>query len=146
MPRVEVKDKLEEKGIISTAQRRLIVETLLEADGHLDAENLFFLVREKDPTIGLATVYRTLKLLKEKGLIQEHRFGDGHRFYESNVGTKSHYHFECIGCGRIVKFESCEVDDLIDGIADANDFSVEEKHLKLVGYCGDCRRLNLSSF
>ena len=89
-----------------TSQRRLLLEVLTECDAHVDAEGIYALAKERDPNISLATVYRTLKMLKEAGIVQERildREGQKH-YYE--LAAKAHYHFTCLECGRVMEFES----------------------------------------
>ena len=74
-------------GLKKTSQREMILLLFLQTEGHLSAEDLYLLVREKDPTVGFTTVYRTLKLLSECGLAREERLGDGRRRYEHHYIT-----------------------------------------------------------
>src|ERR1043166_6337143 len=75
---------IQKQGLKRTAQRDLILEVFLNTEGHLSGEDLYQLVREKDPTVGQTTVYRTLRLLTEAGLAREVRFGDGRALSENN--------------------------------------------------------------
>ncbi|MFQ6111757.1 MAG: Fur family transcriptional regulator, partial [Nitrospinota bacterium] len=83
-----------------TRQRRLILDTFLEIESHLSAEELYRHLQGKDKSIGLATVYRTLKLLSQAGLAAERRFGDGQTRYEHVYAHEHHDHLVCERCGE----------------------------------------------
>ncbi len=103
--RVLLQAYMNKKGLRSTDQRKLIVETFFESDNHVSIEELLAQVRAKDPRVGYATVYRTLKLLAECGVANERRFGDGLTRYELADDTNHHDHLICIDCGDITEFE-----------------------------------------
>src|ERR1700728_1273015 len=103
LKRWELMNEEEAQRIRLTAQRRALIETIQEADGHLDAAGLLELARKRDPKIDRATVYRTLELLKRLGLIDEldlmHINGEKH-YYEVKT-QKDHLHLACFRCGEI---------------------------------------------
>src|SRR5450755_4475826 len=105
------------KGLRSTDQRRLIVETFFHAQHHVSIEDLLALVRSQDARVGYATVYRTLKLLTECGVASERRFGDGLTRYELADDTSHHDHLICVECGDITEFEEPRIEALQDSIA-----------------------------
>ncbi len=88
-----------------TTQRRLIREVLEANEGHLDVEAIHDRVKIRDPNISLATVYRTLAVLKEMGRVEEHGLGEDHGHYEA-VHDRPHYHFACLGCGKAIEFDA----------------------------------------
>ena len=87
-----------------TEQRRLILEIIQQARGHLDANEIYQQARQKLPSISLSTVYRSLQLFKELELIEEHQFDGMRRYYETTPRPK-HHHLVCLGCGRIFEFK-----------------------------------------
>ena len=121
-----------------TSQRRLILEALEESDAHLDAEALHDQVKLHDPDISLATIYRTLAVLKEMGLVEEHRLGEEHGHYES-VRDNPHYHFTCLGCGRVTEFDTPLVAQIRHELSEQEGVRVTGAHLHLSGYCAHCQ-------
>jgi Fur family ferric uptake transcriptional regulator len=130
---------LSERGLKSTRQRALIVDTFLAAGGHLDVDGLLARVREKAPRVSAATVYRTMKLLTECGLARAQRFGDGHTRYESGFNRDHHDHLICTSCGDIVEFENDRIEALQDAVARRHHFVVTDHKLELYGLCRDCQ-------
>src|SRR4030095_14014725 len=100
--RADLNDYMLKRGLRSTEQRRLIIDTFFEQHEHITIENLLRLVRAVDARVGYATVYRTMKLLSESGVVQEHKFGDGFTRYELSDEEAHHDHLVCIECGKII--------------------------------------------
>ena len=93
----------------STEQRQAILDTFLEADGHLSLDELLARVQVRKPGVGYATVYRTMKLFTDAGVAQERRFGDGQaRFEPAELDDEHHDHLICDLCGHIFEFEDEE--------------------------------------
>ena len=92
-----------ERGLKSTRQRSLIIDTFFGSGGHLSVEQLWSKVRLNDARVSVATVYRTMKLLSECGLAEARNFGDGQTRYEASVGKHHHDHLICTRCGQIVE-------------------------------------------
>ena len=128
------------KGLRSTDQRRLIVETFFKSPNHVSIEELLAQVREQDPKVGYATVYRTLKLLTECGVAFERRFGDGLARYELADDEAHHDHLICIECGTIVEFEEPRVEALQEAVATQHGYELRSHKHELYGICGDCQR------
>lgn len=124
-------------GLRMTRQRQLILKVLQESQEHLDADALHDRLKAADPRIGLATVYRTLALLKEFGLAEEHRLGEEHGHFEA-VPEKPHYHFACQGCGRVIEFDAARVMSFVQSLAKQEGVHVTEVQLFLRGYCAEC--------
>ncbi len=125
-------------GLKFTRQRELIADVFFRAGGHLKVEDLLERVRQADPQVSLATVYRTMKLLTECGLAEPHRFGDGHTRYEPSEGEDEHHdHIICTECGRIIEFFNPELEALQESIASAHGFIVTRHRMELYGTCGD---------
>ncbi len=127
------------KGLRSTDQRKLIVETFFRAENHVSIEELLAQVREKDPRVGYATVYRTLKLLTECGVANERRFGDGLTRYELADDVTHHDHLICIECGDIVEFEEQRIEELQEGVARRHGYELRSHKHELYGVCPRCR-------
>src|SRR5262249_23250328 len=106
------------KGLRSTDQRRLIVDTFFKAPNHVSIEELLAEVRERDPKVGYATVYRTLKVVAECGVAFDRRFGDGLTRYELADDTTHHHdHLICVECGKITEFEEPRIEELQEQVA-----------------------------
>jgi Fur family ferric uptake transcriptional regulator len=128
------------RGLRSTEQRRLIIDTLFTAREHVTIDRLLEQVRVTDPKVGYATVYRTLKLLTESGVAQEHHFGDGHTRYELADSEAHHDHLICVECGSITEFEEPAVEALQDRIASRHGFEIRAHKHELYGVCAECQR------
>jgi Fur family ferric uptake transcriptional regulator len=135
----EVDVMLRQRGITATSRRLLIADILLSRGGHLGAEELHALAHEEEPRIGLATVYRTLKLFTSKGLLAQRDFGEGRRRYE-NTGDGHHDHLICLDCGAVVEFDVPEIERLQAEVARGNGFLPVSHRMELFGYCPSCRK------
>ncbi len=127
------------KGLRSTEQRRLIVETFFHAPAHITIEALLGQVRSADPRVGYATVYRTLKLLAESGVANERHFGDGVTRYELADGDTHHDHLICIECQGITEFEEPRIEQLQDDVANRYGFDLRTHKHELYGVCAQCQ-------
>ena len=140
----KLRDKLNvymnDRGLRSTEQRRLVTESFFRSEGHLSIEDLLEIVRRDEAKIGYATVYRTLKLLKESGLAYERHFGDGNSRYEVAWEDEHHDHMICLDCGKIVEFEDEKIERLQDKLATKLGFKIKRHKHELYGTCtrDDC--------
>jgi Fe2+ or Zn2+ uptake regulation protein len=121
-----------------TPQRRLILQVLEESNGHLDADALYDQVKARDPDVSLATVYRTLAVLREIGLVEEHRLGEDHGHYEA-VRQEPHYHFTCLRCGKVIEFDTPLVTQIEQEFREQEDVRVTSTYLHVSGYCAECK-------
>ena len=123
-----------------TSQRRLLLELLRDADGHLDAKELYRRASTRDESISPATVYRSLSLFKELGIIDERRLGKIRCYYEIKQSLE-HQHLRCQGCGKVIEFRSRLIRDLVVSIEKENGFKVTKADLYLEGFCPQCEGL-----
>ena len=130
---------LKGRGLRLTEQRRTIVDAFFKAEGHVDIETLYQLVKERDPKIGQATVYRTLKLLTESGLAHTSRFGGTATRYEP-ADEEHHDHLVCRTCGLIVEFVNDEIEALQEQVAKEHGFILETHKMELYGQCPKCAK------
>ena len=130
---------MDDKGLRSTAQRRLVTEVFFRSTGHLSIEDLLAKVRDEDPKVGYATVYRTLKLLKECGIAFERHFGDGVSRYEIALEHDHHDHLICVECSTIVEFEDEEIEALQEARATKHGFVLLRHKHELYGLCPACQ-------
>jgi Fur family ferric uptake transcriptional regulator len=130
---------LRKAGKRVTPQRLLILKAIREGGGHLDADEIYRLARRKAPRLSLSTVYRTINVLKEAGMIEELHLGEEHHHYELR-GKGEHYHLICQGCGKVVEFECPFTEQLVRDLGEKYDFEITGIHLDLAGYCAECRQ------
>jgi len=138
--RSELNDYMLKRGLRSTEQRRLIIDTFFDAHEHITIDSLLKLVRAVDARVGYATVYRTMKLLSESGVVQEHKFGDGFTRYELSDEDAHHDHLVCLECGKIIEFEEPQIEQLQDKIAKRHGFLVRAHKHEMYGLCSDCQK------
>ena len=131
---------LKKVGLKHTGQRDAILRTFLETRAHLSTDELFRLVRKRDPKIGITTVYRTLKLLAECGLASEVAFHDGVSRYEHQHNRRSHHHMVCTQCGSSVEFFSPEVDRIEQEIGHKFHYDTTRHTFQIYGNCEECRK------
>lgn len=123
-------------GLKSTAQRDVIVDLFLRSRGHISIDDLLAKVRRKNPKVGYATVYRTLKLLTECGIAAARQFGDGQTRFEVMGDHAHHDHLICLKCGLILEFENDAIERLQDEMADKlGGFRLVKHKLELYGLC-----------
>lgn len=132
-----------DRGLKSTRQRDLILDTFFAAVGHLSVEELWGRVRSADARVSVATVYRTMKLLSEAGLAHARNFGDGQTRYEAAVGKQHHDHLICTRCGDIVEFEDDRIEHLQAAVAKNRGFKVTSHKMELYGLCRTCQSAEL---
>ncbi|OQY92336.1 MAG: hypothetical protein B6D39_04745 [Anaerolineae bacterium UTCFX2] len=127
------------RNLRMTNQRRQILQVLQESDEHLDAEAIYDRVRQKDARVSLATVYRSLTLFKNLGLVDERNLGEDYRRFET-AQDEPHYHFTCLACRKVIEFNAPEIEQKIIPQIEAQGLKVTEAHLIVSGYCADCQR------
>ena len=125
-----------------TTQRRLLVGIIQDSPRHLDAATLLELARKQDPDIDRATVYRTLALLKNRGLIDEldlmHIEGEKH-YYEAKT-NRDHCHMACFRCGAIMEYASSSFERLKKEMMQQSGFQIRVVRLEVGGFCKHCQK------
>ncbi len=127
------------RGLKATRQRDVIVDAFFAESGHLSVEELLARAKERDPTIGAATVYRTMKILADAGLASARHFEGGQTRYEAALDRHHHDHLICTSCGNIVEFENERIEALQESVAEEHGFTVTHHKLELYGRCKACR-------
>jgi Fur family ferric uptake transcriptional regulator len=127
---------LRSKGYRLTNQRRVIARELEDAR-HLSAEEIYDRVKEEHPEMGLSTVYRTLDLLHELGVVRKEDFGDGYARYEL-MTEKPHHHARCRTCGTVIEFNEELVEYLALQVERETGFVTDWHELMLYGQCARC--------
>ena len=128
------------KGLHESKIRDLVVETFLSSQEHMGLDQILERVRAKNPGVGMATVYRTMRLLEEAGLVQTRNFDSGPTLYEMVLGRPHHDHLICQSCGLIVEFVSEPIERLQEKVAEQHGFELMRHRHELFGLCADCRR------
>lgn len=133
------RERLKSKGLKSTAQRDDIARVFFESHRHISIEELHRAVKRRNPGIGYATVYRTMKLLTHSGLASESHFLNGEARYESTVGAHHHDHLICEACGMIAEFEEEQIERLQTQVARKFGFVITGHKMELYGLCAACQ-------
>jgi len=137
-----IKKQLSGASYKLTPQREATVRVLLEnEEDHLSAEDVFLLVREKSPDIGLATVYRTLELLNELNVVDKIQFGDGVSRYDlrQEGATHFHHHLVCIECGAVDEIQEDLLEDVEAIVEERWNFIIKDHRLTFHGICHRCQ-------
>ncbi len=138
-----MKGSLKERGIRLTRQRQILLDLIDKSGKHLDAESLFHLARKEDPKLNRVTVYRTLKLLKKGGLVDEldlMHFGGDQHFYETRL-KQEHAHIICLRCGSVEEFFGEPLQKIRRQVEDDFGFSIVMARTEIGGYCAHCQAL-----
>src|SRR5512141_1992344 len=138
-----IKASLKKRGVRLTRQRQILLELIDSSGEHLDAESLYLLAHEKDPKLNRVTVYRTLKMLKEGGLVDEldlmHQSGDQH-YYETRL-KQEHAHVVCLRCGKVEEFFGEPLAKLRRQVESHFGFQILVARTEIGGYCSHCQVL-----
>lgn len=146
MPNVEdlrarLREHAQRHGLKSSSRRDLILETLVARGGHITAEELLRAVRERDPRVGAATVYRTLRILQDSGIVAERRFAGGSTRFEL-LDDQHHDHLICTQCDAIIEFHDEAIERHQMRVAESYGFELHSHRHELYGLCPRCRRQN----
>ena len=133
---------LARKNLRVTSQRQAIIDTVFGTDKHFTAEQLLAWSRRRDRSVSRATVYRTLPLLTESGLVREMDFGKDYKFYDPNYAEHPHHnHIICQDCEKIVEFESEKIEKLETEISNRLGFSLKSHRLQITASCEELKKL-----
>ncbi|GKX27526.1 transcriptional repressor [Vallitalea longa] len=134
-------DLMEKMDIRMTYQRKIILSILIDnIDKHLTANEIYSLIKVKNDVIGMATIYRTIDILLDKGIVIKHDFGDSAAKYELEIEkNKNHHHLICKKCGKVIEVSGLLKEDFYEKILREKGFQCTEYRLKIFGYCDKCR-------
>ncbi len=136
---------LQKRGIRLTRQRQLLLDLIEKSGEHLDAETLFKLANARDPKLNRVTVYRTIKMLKEGGMVDEldlMHFGGDQHYYETR-NKQEHAHIICLRCGRVEEFYGDPLTRLRRQVETTFGFQILIARTEIGGYCSHCQALRL---
>jgi Fur family ferric uptake transcriptional regulator len=139
--RQRIHDYLLHKGLRKTAPREAIIEAAFGTTEHYTAEELLTMARQIEPSVSRATVYRTLPLLVECGVLKELDFGKDYKFYDPNyIDHPGHNHLICLDCSKVVEFEDRNIDTIEDCITKRLGFTPAMKVLRIEANCDELKR------
>ena len=130
---------LKDRGLKLTVQRKIILREIFRYHRHFEADEMLYRMREKRLKVSKATLYRTLALLVEAGLLRQEEFGERHSHYEHIFGHKHHDHLLCLRCGKIEEFRNDEIEQLQGRICKQHGFEPTSHKMEIHGYCKKCR-------
>lgn len=137
----DFKEKLKEMGCKLTMQRRSVLDVFLEhSNDHLSTEEIYDIVKVKFPEIGLATVYRTVQLFEEMGIVDRLNFDDGCSRFElaSEDTVHHHHHLICEECNKVFEVENDLLDDIEKEIENKYNFKIHDHNVMFYGICKEC--------
>jgi Fur family ferric uptake transcriptional regulator len=137
---------LEKRNLRVTAQRRAIIDSAFSTQRHFTADELLAWSRKRDRSVSRATVYRTLPLLTQSGLVREMDFGQDYKFYDPNYAEHPHHnHIVCQDCQKIVEFESDELDQIENEISHRLGFAPTAHRLQITARCEELQKYGTCS-
>ena len=131
---------LKNRGMLHSKQREQILDVFLKAEKHPTVNDIYELVRKKNPKIGLATVYRTMEVIYDAGLARKIGFGDGIKHYEHKYKHQHHHHLVCLKCGKVIEVTSNRLEETQRQLAKKHDFTITRATMRLFGICRQCKR------
>lgn len=131
---------LDNKGQRKTPERFSILEEVYSRSDHFDVESLYIEMKTKSHRVSRATVYNTLDLLVECGLVMRHQFGSAQALYEKSYGYRQHDHAICTGCGKVLEFCDPRIGAIERMVGELLNFQVEQHSLALYGKCNECQQ------
>ncbi len=137
-----VKKEMRLKGLKLTGPRLAILDYLVRIKGHPNVQEICEGLRMESPGIGMATVYRTVDLLMEIGVLRALILKKSHLRYEVNWPGDHHHHLVCNGCGKVIEFGSCNFSSIVREIEKVTRYKVEEHNLEAYGFCPQCSEEN----
>jgi Fur family ferric uptake transcriptional regulator len=128
-----------------TRQRDLVAQVVFLSENHPSVDGIRRALKERGQQVGLATVYRTLEVLVESGLVRAHDFGEGFKRYEPMPAQTHHEHLLCERCGRVVEFQNERLERMLPIIADEHGFQHRRHRVEIYGVCRECRQRELGT-
>jgi len=137
------KEYIFSKGLKFTPERKSILQRVFACHQHFDTETLYEKLRQKGGNISRATIYRTLPLLVESGLIRETVRSKEKANYEHIYGHEHHGHMLCVKCGKVIEFRDNRMEKLQDAICKKYDFELKDQRISIKGYCKKCKSCHI---
>lgn len=131
---------LNSKDLRLTKERRAVLEEVFLHSGHLEVEELAHNLRRKKKSASRATIYRTLDLLVESGIVRKVDLGHGHSHYELGLDHPHHEHMICLKCGRVLEFSDKAIEKDLNELCKRSGFEPSSHRFQIFGYCDRCRK------
>lgn len=132
------REYLQGKGLKFTMERRTVLNEVFNTHGHFEAEDIAVALRERGTRVSRASVYRTLPLLVESGMLRHVYSAEKHSHYEHVFGHEHHDHLVCTRCGRTTDFFDSKIEELQDAICRTYGFESANHELEIIGLCSSC--------
>ncbi len=139
-PERDVRERFRRSGYTLTSQRRAVLEALKDFKGHPSAEEVYLVVKKKNPRVALGTVYQALSVLEEIGLIEAKHWSESPVRYDLN--TEPHHDVRCIRCGEVSEIPGVEFEDFATRIQENTPYEVTNASLVIEGVCPGCQSKN----
>lgn len=124
----------------ATPERFAILDAVLQSQGHFDAESLYYRLVSNGVKVSKATVYNTLELLLDCGLVSKYRFAEKTSRYEKAYGRPHHHHLICLHCGEIIEFVNTRLERIQDEVCAEKNFKAQSSTLQIFGTCAKCKK------
>jgi len=131
-------DFLKGRNLKVTGERKIILDAVFKTHDHFDVEELYKTIQDLNHRVSKATIYRTLELFVECGLVNKLSLGDSFSRYEHIYGHEHHDHLICVSCGKIIEFFNEDLEKLQDKICRDHNFKETDHSLRIFGHCEDC--------
>lgn len=136
----DVRERFRRSGYTLTSQRRAVLEVLKDFKGHPSAEEVYLVVKKRNPRVALGTVYQALSVLEEIGLIEAKHWSESPVRYDLN--TEPHHDIRCVRCGEVTEIPGVEFEDFTARIRQNTPYEVTNAALVIEGVCPDCQSKN----
>jgi Fur family ferric uptake transcriptional regulator len=132
------------KKLKFTKERKAVLQEMFLHRGHLEVEDLLYSLRRKKKSASRATVYRTLELLVDSGIVRKVDLGHGHSHYELVLGHAHHEHMICLGCGKVIEFSDKTIERALNKLCKKEGFEHTSHRFQIFGYCEECKNSSKS--
>lgn len=132
----DVREKFRRSGYTLTSQRKAVLDALKEFKGHPSAEEVYLVVKKRNPKVALGTVYQALSVLEEIGLVEAKHWSESPVRYDLN--TEPHYDIRCTRCGVVAEIPDMELEDFVERVRENTPYKVTNAALVIEGVCPDC--------
>ena len=136
----DVRERFRRSGYTLTSQRRAVLDALKDFKGHPSAEEVYLVVKKKNPRVALGTVYQALSVLEEIGLLESKHWSESPVRYDLN--TEPHHDIRCVGCGEVTEILGIEFEELATRIRENTPYEVTNASLVIEGICPNCQSKN----
>ena len=130
---------LDSKNLKLTPERKVVLQEIFIKPGHLEVEELIYRLRRKKKNVSRATIYRTLELLVDSGMVRKFDLGHGHSHYEHISGHPHHEHMVCLECGKVLEFSDKKIESSLKRVCENSGFKHCAHYFQVFGYCKNCQ-------